>query len=139
MRSISPVERLRPFAWTILAVLSCAYVWLLFDNLRFTSAPLSDPMSWVFVIGPGVLAPAPLVGVWLLSEAASVGGGRWGWRWWCGALLVGLFVDDLARTVVLNWNRHVFHLGTAHPFLEYVLTLVGVGPVAVVAYRAKPL
>src|SRR5262245_39306769 len=92
----------RRAAWAVLAILAAVHLWFLPYSLHWYGDPplfdLSQPadvmfINWFFVVLPWVIAPVPLIGVWLLFEAIRRGGGRWWWRWWFGALLTYGMVD----------------------------------------------
>jgi hypothetical protein len=134
--------RLRALAWIALGLIAVGYVWDCAYIVRFTSARLFpfELMTWSFVWAPFLLKPLPLLGYWLLCDALWMGGGRWGWRWVCGGLLVGLLLRDVAFTLQFYGSLHgrpYFPLETDRPYLLRALQLIAAGPVAMLRWRER--
>lgn len=131
----------RAAAWAALAVTAGTHIWESSQDWRFYGFTLDDRMSvfgWVcalvFIVLPPVTWFGPPLGVWLLAKARLVGGGRWGWRWGCGALLTSGFVGfghDAYRTLVTP------DLSADHshwrPLVGFTLAVVCIGPVWVLS------
>lgn len=77
-------------SWLALAVSVPLYIGLMIADFRYFSAPLVP--AHLLALGlfylPWWLGWLPLFGCWLMVRAWNVGGGRWGWRWACGGVLV---------------------------------------------------
>lgn len=84
--------------------------------------------TWWGELDDWLIAPVPLVGVWLLMVAARRGGGRWRWRWCIGALLSsGLFwhlgqgiytaitMPDIIKFVAFFMSPHLVLLAALGP------------------------
>ncbi len=78
------------FSWLALAISALLYIGLMIADLRYLSLPLlpGDLLSLGFFYLPWWLGWLPLLGCWLMVRAWNAGGGRWGWRWACGGVLV---------------------------------------------------
>ena len=114
----------------MLVVLGGAYLWDLFQTLRFWGAPLFPPqrLVWFFIVILWIFGPAPLAGVWLWLEARSLGGGRWGWRWWCGALPIALFLWLFSSSYRGYATAPVADTGGFIPWFGDALTVVAIVP-----------
>ena len=122
--------QLRRAAQAMLVVLAGAYLWDLFQTLRFWGAPLFPPQMpvWLFLVIPWMFGPLPLAGVRLWLEARRRGGGRWEWRWWGGALPIALFLWFFTGNFAGYLAPPPGDAGGYIPWLGDALTVVAVVP-----------
>ena len=133
----------RALAWIVLGLIGVTYVWDCGHVVQFTSARLFpfDFLTWIFVWLPFLVRPLPLVGYWLLCDALWKGGGRWGWRWVCGGIVVGLFVHHLIEMFWFYSHLRglVFDMVTDRPFVLPTLQVIAAVPIWVLRLpKARP-
>lgn len=133
------MARVHQVSWIVLAVLALAYVALLTADYRYYYAPLLpiDLLSLALFYLPWWLGWLPLLGCWLVMRAWSVGGGRWGWRWGLGGLLVaghlwffGSSLYDFAAELLGPDRGPVIRDAPYRDYKDIVITLA-LAPVAV--------
>ena len=76
---------------------------------------------YTFVELPVLFGAVPLAGVWLLSRAGRDGGGRWGWRWWCGTVLLAPSAYLVAFYLAFDIVEHRIGFGLVPLILTIVL------------------
>ena len=107
-------------AWLALGAAVAAHLWLFNEYLRdFGLTHLPDNLlTWIFVVLWLFGLPLTLTGMWLLTRAVRIGGGRFQWRWWIG--------------VLLSWDWFVGEVGFVLEALEepYPKAAITLGPYA---------
>ena len=138
MPSVLMMSGLQKASWCALALLAAAYIWMMVAGFGTYGAPFLpiDLLALAFYYLPWWMGWLPLLGVWLLVRAATGMGGRWGWRWVLGVVLVGDHVWSIYYALDTFEGGPNFW---AEPYglLKEIPVALAAVPVGVLAWRPK--
>ena len=126
-------------SWLALVFMTLIYIALMIGDYRFYGAP-AVPSALLFLVLfylPWWLGWLPLLGCWLLVRARIEGGGRWGWRWGCGGVLVLSHLLGVGLQIHASLTKvadpEAWEILTPYSFYSAILVTLALVPIGLLA------
>ncbi len=116
------------------------YVWDWLHNIKdvWGSYPPLNGEAWLYLVQLVALDVLQVGGVWVLFRGLTVGGGRWGWRWWVG--WIGPAIMVWVITIEITIARHLLTADGFDPaaWRNTLMALAVIAPLWVLSAPREP-
>lgn len=126
-------------SWLALVFMTLIYIALMIADYRYYGAP-AVPSALLFLVLfylPWWFGWLPLLGCWLLVRARIEGGGRWGWRWGCGGVLVLSHLYFVGSQIYVSLTKVVdpeaWVIDTPYSFYSNIVVTLALVPIGLLA------